>query len=86
MRSSTTTSTARTCTTATITSRVHSLHSRTPSCDRSLRDSRQIQSVIVAVTVIVAVAASVIVAVHVHGNATVGVIERLPEVPQDGDR
>ena len=33
--------------------------------------------VIVIVAVIVAVAGPVIVAVHVHGNATVGVIERV---------
>jgi hypothetical protein len=33
----------------------------------------------VAVTVIVAVVGPVIVAVHVHGNATVGVIERFPK-------
>jgi hypothetical protein len=46
---------------------------------RLIRASRRNQNVIVGVAVIVAVAGPVIVAVHVHGNATVGVIERLKD-------
>jgi hypothetical protein len=40
----------------------------------------------VVVVVVVIVAGPVILAVHVHGNASVGVIEMVQEVAQDADR